>query len=824
MKQITFLFLLISSFIFGQNQIIGEVRDSISNKPLAFASVIYNNKVQITDVTGKFNIDVASKINQITLSYFGYHSKTLLLDIKNVIIYLNPKSILFNNPSSKKSLDLIKKIITNKTLNNPEKKLKSFTFKSYNKTVITAIPDSIDGSIDLIYNKKTKSQVIDSSDFKFKKLISKQHLFLTEKISLFQFQNNKLKETVLATKMSGFKEPIYDIIGFNLQSYSLYDSKYELFETKYISPISINGLLSYNYKILDTLMVDNKKSAVVYFKNKLKKNSSGLEGVLFIDLNNYAVSKAIIRIKGIIDITAFHEFTFIEKSNIWMPLSNEFKIVKGKNDDAIKIFGDTILFDGEYQEPGNSRKKDASDFSYLHSKTTYLDIELNQNLIVNKRLGVSIDINKDASTKSESFWNINRKDSLDLRSKNTYFALENIVTKRKLESKIIFGKKIINGFIPLKFFDIDLRNIISYNNYEGFRLGFGGITNDKFSKHIRLDGHTAYGIKDGVFKYHLGTAFKIDNFSSSWFGVAFTDDVREIGSTKFNIDKSVYKIYDPRPINVSTFYNHKTSKAYVETKLIPKTESIWQLSQSKIEPKFNYVYLLDNTFYSRYTLTTASVSLQWNPMSSFMQTPNDKIEIEKKYPKLTFQYTQSLPNFLNNDFTFSKFDFKADYEKKYINGQKTIILAQAGFIFGNLPLTHVYNNSPNNLDKEHLIQRVTFAGKNSFETMRFNEFFSSRLIMFHLKHGFKRVKIINGVKPSLVLVTRMTWGDMQKPEQHVGLNYKTLTKGFFESGIELNQIYKGLGLAGFYRYGPNQLTKFQDNIAIKLSFVLDLGL
>jgi hypothetical protein len=75
----------------------------------------------------------------------------------------------------------------------------------------------------------------------------------------------------------------------------------------------------------------------------------------------------------------------------------------------------------------------------------------------------------------------------------------------------------------------------------------------------------------------------------------------------------------------------------------------------------------------------------------------------------------------------------------------------------------------------------------------------------------------------LVLVTRAAWGDLKNPEHHFGIEYKTLNEGFFESGIELNQIYKGFGLTGFYRYGPNQLPRFEDNIAIKLSFVLDLG-
>lgn len=75
---------------------------------------------------------------------------------------------------------------------------------------------------------KAKIKKIDSSDYKFKKIIDKQHLFLTEKVSQFQFEKPILKETILGTKMAGFKEPIYELLGFGLQSFSIYDDKYEL--------------------------------------------------------------------------------------------------------------------------------------------------------------------------------------------------------------------------------------------------------------------------------------------------------------------------------------------------------------------------------------------------------------------------------------------------------------------------------------------------------------------------------------------------------------------------------------------------------------------
>ena len=413
---------------------------------------------------------------------------------------------------------------------------------------------------------------------------------------------------------------------------------------------------------------------------------------------------------------------------------------------------------------------------------------------------------------------------MDTRSERTYVVLDSVVTKEKIEKKIKFGRKIINGYLPFGPIDFDLRYLLSYNNYEGFRLGIGGVTNEQFSKIFRLEGYGAYGLKDEAGKYHLGSAIRIGNFSNTWIGGSYTDDVREIASTNFAIDKRVFKLYDPRPINISTFYNHQTWRAFIETKIIPKTESIWQIAHSDITPLFDYTFVYKDQLFRNFAMTSAMVSIQWNPNSAYMQTPNGKIEYEKRYPKFTFQFTKSLSTLFNNDFEFGKVDARIEYEKKYLNGQRSAVLLQGGYVFGDLPLTHLYNTSPNNLTKDNLLQRITIAGKNSFETMYFNEFFSTEFVMLQFKHGFKRVELFKKVKPSLVLVTRMAWGNLKNPEDHIGIEFKTLDRGFFESGIELNQIYKGFGLTGFYRYGPNQLARLEDNIAIKLSFVLDLGL
>uniref|UniRef100_UPI00286E8D6E DUF5686 family protein n=1 Tax=Flavobacterium sp. TaxID=239 RepID=UPI00286E8D6E len=567
MKQLCLVFFFFTLSLQAQFQLTGIVKEITTNKPLPFATIISNDgSNSITDVDGKFSILTKITTTSFTVSYIGFQKS--IVDIekdKNYYsVFLSPQTNELREVTierNNRALAIIKKAIENKNSNNPQKKLSSFEFKSYNKLIVTANPDSIQGRIDSVFIEKSigrEFSKIDSTDYKFKEVISKQHLFQTEKVSQYQFNNSKLKETILGTKMAGFKQPIYEIIGFNLQSFSIYDNHYELFETRYNSPISIDSPLDYNYKLLDTTTIKGRNTYVIYFKNKKKSKAAGLEGVLYIDQNNYAVAKAVMRIKGVLDISGTHEFNYIPEEKLWFPSDKTFKIVKGNNDDDIKILGGTIQFDGD-MENEMGRKREASDYIYLLSQSANFDVKYNIPLQI-KKPSIFIEIKDDAINKPDSFWNNFRKDSLDIRSQKTYVLLDSVALKKRLESRITLGRKVINGYLPIRFLDLDLRKLFSYNNYEGVRFGIGGSTNEQFSRKYKIEGYTAYGTKDGAFKYSLGLGTRVGKFSNSWIGVSYTDDVREIASSTFAIDKKAFKIYDPRPFNISTFYNYVSWK------------------------------------------------------------------------------------------------------------------------------------------------------------------------------------------------------------------------------------------------------------------------
>ncbi|OYQ35680.1 hypothetical protein CHU92_10730 [Flavobacterium cyanobacteriorum] len=800
------------------------VESADKGEALPFATVtVPGGEVFITDIDGRINLQ--AQHGHVTVSYTGY--KTQKADTgnrKSIIVRLEPRIeqlarlvIDRDNPANA----IIREAIKRKNTNDPLKKLNTFRYTTYEKLTVTANPDSISEKLDSVYvyeKAGRRFKKIDSTDFKFKRLVEKRHLYQTEKISGFSFNRAQgLKENILAIRMAGFKEPLYEVISLKLQPYSIYGD-IELAESRCRGPLTENA--PYRFRVLDTVAILGRDTYAVFFTPKRKSKKFRLEGILYIDVQTYGVAKALLRVKNALDITANQEFIFNTQEKLWFPERHFLKVTKGNSKRDIRILGETITFDASDEE-ARTRKKEPSDFVYLVSEGYSYDIEFNIPLTI-RRPSVEVEVSRDASSRDEHYWNRYRKDTLDARSTVTYPALDSIVKKENYEKLIFLGRRVLNGYFPAGFVDIDLRHLIRYNVHEGFRPGIGGITNSKFSEIFRISAYGGYGTRDGRFKYSLGAAIRIGKFSNTWIGGSYTDDLMEIGSIRFETDKKIFRIIDNRPLNISTFYNYQTWQTYIESRKIAKTEARLQLDRTWVEPRFDYAFVPGNTPYRIFNITMATASIQWNPFSQFMQTPNGRIETEKRFPKFAFQYSQSIEGLLKSNFTFSKLDFRTEYEKKYLNGHKTTLLMQTGIAIGETPLTHLYSLMPNSRDRETILARLRFAGKNSFETMYFNEFFSSRYMILQARHGLPKYNLFGKINLAPVLVTRFAWGDMDDSEKHTGVIFNTLEKGYYESGFELNEIYKVIGLSGFYRYGPYHLPKFNKNIAVKVSVTINL--
>ncbi len=809
------LFFGISFCLLGQTTTLsGIIIDKKNKNPLAFATVKTNTGfTTLTDSEGKFYIHTKRSFTSITVSYVGYQNQTLTIKKPFIRVLMTTsieklKEVIITAKKSP-ALILMEKVIRHKAKNNIEKALKSFKFNSYNKIIVTANPDSIQPTIDSVFIKKNGKKTfleLDSTNYEFHKEIKDKHLYIAEKISEIKFKKGKKrKEVVLASRMAGLKNPIYEVLALTLQNFSAYDEQYTVMGTKYLNPASKKGLKFYRYKILDTVNQNNRKLISVHFMTKKKREKASLEGVLYIDKANDAIAKTIYELKGIIHIKASQEYAFFKEKNIWFPTNQTLYLKKGKNTASIGLFGGALAIKFQKKNDSIVRKKRThpADVSYLVSKTYNSNIELNQPVKL-RNSAIRIDVSE-ATNKKPVFWNQFRKDSLSNRDKRAYIYVDSIAEKEGINEKIHLGRKMISGYYPTKYMDIDLGQIIKYNSYEGFRIGFGGVTNENVSKTFRFSSYVAYGFRDHAWKHQHKIAALLHQKKNTWLIGAYTNDIKESGLFAFENQNSSALSLDFLTFSSNRFFNHKTFSLQLKHDVQPNLEMTTSWEQSKITPLFPIP--LKNQI--RFNLNRWKLGFSYEPFNEYMLTPLGKQTLKNGYPKFLFHTEKAF-----GDFSFWKINTQITHRLKWGSKNITYMTLQGGWTEGTVPVTHLYSSNSNYTFDTPWVKRISFERENYFETMAWGEFFSDRFVSFHLEHY---------LHPKFSVITRGTWGIISNTQPYENQEFKSLEKGYFESGLSGKSLFYGFGIGCFYRYGYYQNPNWYDNLSVKLNFRLQLG-
>ncbi|CAM4066542.1 DUF5686 and carboxypeptidase-like regulatory domain-containing protein [Gillisia limnaea] len=814
------LIILSAPTISAQKIITGVVLNSETQEPLPYATVQLSPENEtLTNIDGTFQLNTQTQDSTFTVSYIGFYSQQISLssEKENYEIQLLPREEMLNEvvlySGKDPANELIKKAIEKKSINDPERRLKSYQFKSYNKFII----DNQDRG----FRVET-----DTSNLDIKTIINQGRSYLSEKVSthLYEAPGSQL-EIVEGIKTAGFKKPVYDILSLDVQAFSLYREDYVIFKTDYAGPLSKNALKNYSYKVLDTVTNENRPAFVIYFKPKREKTVAGLEGILYLDTVSFAIQKARAQLLGAVELEINHFYDFYENENIWFPSNQSVTLKPGKGGKDISVFGGSISV-GTLQR----QKSILNDFLstgeveenlYLTSKTTYYDRKFNLELNL-KKSQPAIYVPEDASRKSVNFWEGNRQEPFTLEDEFTALRVERMIRMRDIERKIEVKKAISNGYYPIGAIDFDLGQFVNYNKYEGIRLGIGGKTNPNFSTKFRLEGHVAYGFKDREFKYGLGAGALLNQRTGTWFNAKYSKGIREIASHNYIQGINEFSILRPRFANIDYFYRHKTFQTSVEHRLAPNINTELMVSTSDISQIEDYAFLNNGKVYRDFTISEAKIGILWRPFSKFVNTPESHAVVAKGYPQFTGQISQSFADFLGGDFNFTKIGLKAEYQINRINQSSTKFTLGGNQSFGDIPLTQAFHASPNQPNSPDIPGRFSVAGGLVFETMFFNEFFSERQVALHMRHTFRPISITEKIRPEFSIISRHVIGDFKNMAPHQNIEFKSLKEGFSEAGLELSKIYAGFGLSVAYRYGAYHLPTFKENFAFKFTFSLTL--
>ncbi len=817
----TFLVLIILLFsckeIYAQQIVYGKIISRTTGVPVPFAHLSSSNgETTYSNILGEFELETDPSASSLEITRRGFFKETFFITpglSKFYSIELSGKRSELTgetlNLDEIKANVLIEKAIQNKKLTNPKLALDSYQYKSYNKL-----------SID-------KQRVIADS-LLWKKGISPDtaRSFLSEKISEIRYKKNTPeRELVTGLKTHGFKNPVYEVLTLNTDPVSIYEDDYPLYGTNFAGPLGKKAFKNYKYLLLDTVNLSGRPAYMIYYKPKRPKVVAGWEGLLFLDIETFGVQRSIAQLSAELHIEIEKNYTFLKNENIWFPIEEKVSLKPGTGGKDITIFGGSISL-GTIQRKSSilnwviATGKIEGDLEMISSTYNY-DIIPNIPLDIS-RGDAAITVVDSANLRPDEFWINQRTMSLDHIDNQTALRVSKVIEQKNILRKIEVLHTLLTGYYPVGFWDFDLSNFVKYNNYEGLRLGAGGRTNQNVSRRYRIEGYLVYGIKDEAFKYGVGGGVLMDKRSGSWWNLKYNQDLREVAVNEYIKNANEFSILEPRTANISSYYAYKTLETSLEHRITPRLETELLLSRNEISQLGNYAYLNNGQIYTDYILSEVKFGILWRPFSSFLSTPQFHQLYEKSYPVITGQVTKGIAGFLEGDFEFTKLGLKAEYQVNRQDRSLTQITMEGNLGLGDLPLTHAFHAFPNNAVKEKVMQRFAVAGKIAFETMYFDEFFSDKQAAVHIRHQLRPFDVIPAVQPELSFITRHVIGDFKNKTIHQNIDFKTLEHLYSESGIELNNIFFGLGLSAAYRYGAYHLPEFSDNFSFKFTFELKI--
>ena len=800
------LIFLISLFylpLFSQHYSInGKVIDSETKEPLAFVNIVINNGKYggTTDIDGKFKFSSVQDIKTLNLSYVGYKSKifhaidaemTNIIELKRIEVPL-PEFVVF--PSENPAHRIIENVISNKKFNDPEN-LKSFSYTAYDKMIFTADLDSL---------MLKDTALLDTSEIKVKKFFNEQDIFILETVTERKFlAPGRNYENVIATRMSGFRDPVFVFMISQMQSTSFYDDVITIMDKNYINPISNGSTKKYFFLIEDTSYTAKDDTVfIISYRPQKNTNFDGMKGILSINSNGWAIQNVIAG-------------PAIEESGISAEIQQMYEQIDDGQWFPVQLNTNLILNNARVSDGKNSYRMLGIGKSYLEN------IILNPDLIKKEFRRSEIEVEANAHKQSNEFWDNYRANSLTEKDKRTYEFIDSLGKAKNFDLMAKSFESIMSGNIPWGFIDFNIDKFLHYNSFEGFYLGLGLQTNNRLSKYLKLGGYWGYGFMDKAAKYGFNGNLLIDRHSELEVDFNYCNDLLESGDMEFfDENTSVINPENFRQLLIKRMNYTESWKADIKFRLFKYLKFYTGLSHDIVDAYGDYKYEIASDgeifhYKNTFNFTELKFGIRYAYKEKFLETRNTKVSLGTKYLVVRFQYTRGLSNFLNGEYSFDRYDLKIEdsFYMKYFGEFSYNLIA--GYIDGDIPYCKLYNGNGS-------YRTFTIYAPNSFATMRMNEFLSNKYIAIYLKHDFGKLLFRSKhFQPEFALTTNIAFGSLNNPEKHINSDFKTLEKGYYESGILINNILDlkvySLGLSAFYRYGPYSLDKTSDNFAWKFT-------
>ncbi len=621
---------------------------------------------------------------------------------------------------------------------------------------------------------------------------------VTERTFLFP---GNLNEKVVATKVSGFKNPSFSTTATDFQPFSFYEDYFKVLGKDFLNPVTSGSTNKYYFNIEDTLFQKTDTVYIISFRPLKETNFDGLKGLLYINTNQYAIQNVIASPydEQLIDMKIQQQYTFVNNKQ-WFPDQLNYE----------------VYFKNYPTKNLGMRLTGKSYISNVVFDTALLKKDFDYQTLV---------MVPDAADKNDAYWQLHRKDPLDNKEKKTYRVIDSIGKAQHLDRTLKIIESLFTFQIPISIISIDLNKIIGLNDYEQLRLGMGLHTNDKLSKWFSMGGYIGYGIKDSIIKY--GGDIKL-NFKPGhkdfYFKYAYSKDLAEPAKTQYFYSRNNYN-RNLITYRMDYIEQHEVSLNFRAFKYLVTNIDV---NKSIRMPYYDYLFLpneKDNTLVStKFNSAELRIKARYAYKEKLVQSFGQLLSDGTKYPVIYAGYTKGFKVNTYGDYDYQKISLGIQKSFLIKNIGRTNLLVEGGYLQGIVPFSYLFNGNGSNATQQYIYV------DNTFQTMGLYEFLSDQYANIFFSHDFgsllfKRPKF----QPRFVIFSNAGYGSLRNPEQHANIPFKTMEKGFYESGLVINNIlrykyyntiYIGIGGGAFARYGAYAYPDMKDNMAYRVSLTL----
>jgi hypothetical protein len=799
----------------AQMRLKGYVFEQKSKSPLAFVNISSGGTKTLgsSSIDGSFELKLEKLPDSLVFSFVGYERTVLkrldTLTKDKIRVPMNPETKTLAEveirANENPALKIMRLVVQNRPLNDPEA-LDSYRCKTYNKFFATLVKEEAPIGIDPFAQKLEELNRLDPQEAIF---LNTSHFFMMESVTERKYKRpDRALETVIANKVSGFKQPFFTTLANSFQPFSFYSNEVYFFGKTYTNPISKGSEKRYFFQMEDTIFKDQDTVYVISFEPQ--KSNEILKGVLYINTKGYALQNLIIVTKSSPD------------ANFELHIQQQYERVEGKRWFPKQLNTD-IIFKNETDSSqgiqimvgGKSRPLKVVGRSYVS------EIELNPELRSKEFGRMAIEWMPNANDAKPEILEKYRSEELTFAEKNTYTHIDTLFESQNIEKKLLALNYIMQGRVPLKFVDLELKRLLHFNRREGTRLGLGLRTNDKLSRHWNVGGYAGYGFKDMQWKYGSDLNFRLTKRNDLKLNLNYAQDLREAGGFSFFKDRNIMAGEQIRSYLINNFDITRTASVSLSGYLLKYLDFNLSLQnlERKITTAYRFAWAGERTAADSGLVRTTELhlGLRYSFRTTYVEFLGEQVPTSHfKYPILWLNLSKGFSGMARGEFDFVKAEAKVQKSLK-IRGMGTSLFTVVGttILQGKLPYSLIYTLPGS------YVEDARIEAPNSLQTVGLNEFYGNRLLYAIYYHRFRQINWKKHCKPKFSLYGAAAWSWDSRPELHSNYILQTADRGLFESGLILQNLwvsrFSGFGVGVFYRHGHYALPVGKDNLVAKLS-------